>query len=390
MNHNRLLLYAVSLTLVLLFLVACSRPEAVPTPVPPAATPTPVPPTATMPHATEVVDVEITQEPGPFPLSEPGPYGVGLRRDFAFEDTSRGGRNVGIRIWYPALKPQDSTQTGPTVDAVADTTGAPYPLILSSFVIVSSFAPPLASHGFVVVGIDGLESYDQWDENLIDQPLDILFALDQVASNPIEGLVGMIDAQRAGAMGYSFDGYNALALGGARVDPEFYLSECAKTPRRTHWWGYCTLSSSWDQFAAHAGDAITTSDDDLWKPMTSERIRAVMPMAPEGAALFGERGLSAVDRPTLIIGATEDAVCDYNQEAVYIFEHIDITDKTLISFIGQGHGMFSDAEMRSRMAHFAVAFFGYHLQGREDLGWYFSPDFVAQHDDLAWGVYLDE
>jgi hypothetical protein len=38
------------------------------------------------------------------------------------------------------------------------------------------------------------------------------------------------------------------------------------------------------------------------------------------------------------------------------------------------------------MAHFAVAFFGYHLQGRQDLAGYFSEDFVAQHDDLVWGV----
>ena len=39
-----------------------------------------------------------------------------------------------------------------------------------------------------------------------------------------------------------------------------------------------------------------------------------------------------------------------------------------------------------RMGHFAVAFFGHHLQGREDLAYYFSEDFVAGFDDLAWGV----
>jgi hypothetical protein len=50
----------------------------------------------------------------------------------------------------------------------------------------------------------------------------------------------------------------------------------------------------------------------------------------------------------------------------------------------------TEAEMVARMAHFAVAFFGYHLQGREDLAWYCSEDFVAQHDDLAWGVYGGE
>ena len=288
--------------------------------------------------------------------------------------------------------PQDPTSAGPSSDAVADPTGAPYPLILSSSKVGFTFGPRLASHGFVVVGINGLDYYIPWDHNLIDQPLDILFALDQVATNPLEGLGGMMDAQHAGAMGYSFDGYNALALSGARVDPEFYLAECARTPLRHHWiqFGYCSMSSAWDQFATHAGEAITTSDDGLWQPMTDERIRAVMPMAPEGVALFGERGLSAVDRPTLIIAATDDVDCDYNHEAVYIFEHIGTADKRLISFVGQDHYMVGDPQMVSRMAHFAVAFFGYHLQGRDDYAAYFSQEFVDQHDDLAWGAYEGE
>jgi len=43
-----------------------------------------------------------------------------------------------------------------------------------------------------------------------------------------------------------------------------------------------------------------------------------------------------------------------------------------------------DGKAVARMAHFAVAFFGYYLQGRQDLAWYFSEDFVAQHADLDW------
>jgi predicted dienelactone hydrolase len=38
--------------------------------------------------------------------------------------------------------------------------------------------------------------------------------------------MGMVDAEHAGAIGYSFDGYNALALSGARIDPEHYLAQC--------------------------------------------------------------------------------------------------------------------------------------------------------------------
>jgi hypothetical protein len=85
--------------------------------------------------------------------------------------------------------------------------------------------------------------------------------------------------------------------------------------------------------------------------------------------------------------ATQDLL--YAENAL-IFEHLGTPDKVLISFVGPGHMMVFNSEMVARMAHFATAFFGTHLQGREDLAWYFSEDFVAQHDDLAWGVYQNK
>jgi hypothetical protein len=97
--------------------------------------------------------------------------------------------------------------------------------------------------------------------------------------------------------------------------------------------------------------------------------------------------LATVDRPTLIIVATEDALYPEN---VLIFEHLGTPDKTLISFIGQDHMMVFKAHMRARMAHFAAAFFGYYLQGREDLAYYYSEDFVTLHNDMAWGVFTGE
>jgi predicted dienelactone hydrolase len=293
-------------------------------------------------------------------------------------------------VWYPALAPEDATKRRVIPLADPDRSGAPYPLILSSAKVGSILAPYLVTHGFVWAGVTRIDSYAEMNEQVIDQPLDILFVLDQVASHPPEDLEGMIDAERAGAIGYSFDGYNALALSGARIDPAFYLALCAdpdavKTVTLSAF--SCEAARAWDEFAAHAGEAITTSEDGLWQPMTDERIRAVMPMAGEGWWLFGEKGLAAVDRPTLILVATQDELYPEN---VQIFEHLGTPDKSLISFVGPNHYMVYDMEMVARMAHFAVAFFGYYLQGREDLAWYFSEDFVAQHGDLAWGVYEAE
>ena len=204
----------------------------------------------------------------------------------------------------------------------------------------------------------------------------------------------MIDAERAGAIGYSFDGFNTLAMSGARVDPEHYLAQC-RTPDATtaavvpelSAFG-CGPAEDWAAFAADAGEGLTVSEDGLWQPMTDQRIRAVMPMAAEGWWLFGPRGLAAVDRPTLMLAGTKDEL--YPENAL-IFERLGTPDKAMISFLGQDHfSTLFDPEMAVRMAHFAVAFFGHRLQGREDLAQYYSEAFVAGHDDLAWGVQPGE
>lgn len=332
----------------------------------------------------------------PFFLSAPGPYDFGttdgFSEEYLFVDVTRDDRKISIMVWYPAKLPDDAPASDYNFDAEPDSSGAPYPVILSSAKVGSIFGSHLASHGFVVVGVKGLDYYNPWDDNLIDQPLDILFALDQVASNPLKGLEGMIDAEHAGVMGYSFDGYNALAMSGARVDPEHHLSQCAKSQLEEHWikFGYCAPSSRWDKFTAHAGKSLTVSNDGLWQPMTDERIRAAIPMGPEGAILFGARGLAAVDRPIMILAGTNDIDTDYRQEAAFIYEQIGTTDKILISFVGEDHYMIFNAGPILKMKHFATAFFGYYLQGRENYADYFSEKFVSKRDGLAWGVYKEK
>lgn len=377
-----------TLAICLFLAFGCSSPTEKPTPVPPVTL------QPTIPSAT--AEPTPTGEPVSYPFSEAGPYNFGTRQNYKFTDASRDDRTISITVWYPAILPDGAPPSDYNFDALPDTSDAPYPLILSSSKVGSIFGPHLASHGFVVVGVNGLDSSFNWGKWLINHPLDILFALEQVAANPLNGLEGMIDAEHAGAMGYSFDGYNSLALSGARVDPKFYLAQCANAaamnPAPPEWWikYNCDMSAGWDEFAALAGASITTSDDGLWQPMTDDRILAVMPMAPEGAWLFGERGLAAVDRPTLIIGATKDDINFYDREAVYIFDHIGTPDKIMISFVGEGHAMVESDEPVMRMKHFAAAFFGYYLQRQANYAEYFSEDFVSSRDGLAWGVYQGE
>jgi predicted dienelactone hydrolase len=334
---------------------------------------------------------QATAAPAEMPLSGFGEYAVGIRRQVAFKDESRGGREVALTIWYPAAA--GSGEPGSVIpDAAApEFEGAPFPVILSSSKVGFVFASSLVSHGFTWIGVNAIDTYAIWDANLIDQPLDLLFALKMVAEKPPEGLEGVIDTDNAGAMGYSFDGYNALALSGARVDPQAYLERCAAAEKRDppyeDWYVeyLCTIAKDWPAFEAHAGQEMTESADGLWQPMADARIKAVMPMGPDGAWLFNEHGLAAADKPVFFINAEKEEF--YMDEVAYMYDHIGSKEKYLVTFIGREHLMVYDRHALGQMEHFANAFFGYALQGREDYKAYFSEDFVRQYPDLAWGVY---
>jgi predicted dienelactone hydrolase len=382
-----------------------------PVPVPSRATPTPVPSTATAPQATatiqqaaeETIGRESTLEPVPFPLSEPGPYYTG-RRTFTFDDASRDGRQVGVTVFYPALRPEGST--GPRLLAGTnrqpDLSGAPYPLILTerdSGDLI--FGAHLATHGFVMAIVRpprAVVDVGMTDTGIVDFPRDFLFALDQLASSPLEGLQGVIDSQHVGVTGHSWGGAISLALSGVRMDPDFYLSFCAEEApaiqAAVSWGAYseysCSLAEDWDGFAAYVGEEMTTSEDGLWQPLADQRIRAVLPIAPDGAWLYGERGLAMADRPMLIIAPTDDEYTPYEIETAYIFEHVGSPERFMISFVGKRHMMVLEPEQALRLHHFAAAFFGTYLQGKSEYRAYFSEAFVSQFDDLAWGVYKGE
>ena len=379
----------------IIFLGACSQSN---TPLPVETTTiVPVSPVqqqeaekpTTAPQTTMVAPAD-TPDPPAFPLAEPGPYIVS-RRSYMIEDASRGNRKVSISVWYPAVVPEGTLVSPLWVgkDLDPDLSGAPYPLLISSSEMATTLARYLVSHGFSWASVNGINSYAKMNQEMYSQPLDILFALDQAASGALAGMQGVIDAEHAGALGYSFDGYNTLAMSGARVNPDYYLENCQSPdaltiPLLTELSAFnCDPANNWDAFSADVGEDITTSEDGLWQPMTDNRIRAVMPMAGEGWWLFGERGLAAVDRPTLMIAATQDNL--YPENAL-IFEHLGTPDKAFISFVGLDHMMIFQNKPIAKLAHFATAFFGYHLQGREDYGAYFSEEFVSQFDDLAWGV----
>jgi len=326
----------------------------------------------------------------PLPISIPGSYAVGIRRNIAFVDDSRAGRKVTLTIWYPAEKPKDYTGPADMPDAKPDASAAPYPLIISSSKVGFLFAPLVVTHGFVYIGINGIDVYQQFGKESIDQPLDYLFALDQLTKSPPAGLEGLMDTENVGALGYSFDGTNALFLSGARVDPASYLNWCQQavlqqTPYESWYLSYyCVTPEDWKGVEEAVGAEITTSEDGLWQPITDPRIKAVMPMAPDGAWLLGEKGLSYADRVVLMIQAGLDSPYQ-PAEGKFILEHLGSPEKSMVTFLGRDHMMIYDTDQVKRMAQLAIAFFGAQLQGKEELAQYYSEAYLAGFTDLAWG-----
>jgi hypothetical protein len=325
-------------------------------------------------------------------LAEQGPYGIGLR-SFSATDASRPDRPISITVWYPAKLAEGEASPYGVIDAPPDPSGAPYPLMLSSTKLARTFAPTLVSHGFTWASIDGIDTYDTTNPEMLHQPLDILFALDQVAASPPQGLEGMFAAENAGAIGYSFDGYNALLLSGARIDPQHYLELC-QDPEQTknsidYWfedWYNCGLAGQWDSFTAEAGEELTTSEDGLWQPVTDPRIKAVMPLAADGYYLFGDKGLAAVKVPAMFIAGEND---DLYAENVLIYQHLGTPpeDKVFLTVLDRDHvSVIVEPATVQRLRHFANAFFGYYLQDKEDYSDYFSEEFVNQQEHILWGL----
>ncbi len=135
---------------------------------------------------------------------------------------------------------------------------------------------------------------------------------------------------------------NSITLSGARVDPEYYLQNCAD-PENTES-GFeissiqmmCGPFKNWDEFVQKAGSDLTDGADGLWEPITDDRILALITMSGEGEWLFGPKGLADVNKPIIVTAGTNEVVYGENYR---IFEEIGSSDKIFISFLGWSHGM---------------------------------------------------
>lgn len=365
----------------------------------PATTSTPIPlPTALIQVYTPTGKIPLpTASPIPEEMiySKAGRYFAG-KMAVKYPHPWLPGKELNLTIFYPAVRPPDYTGTV-NWDVQPDSTGAPYTTLLCSTTMANEFAPSIVSHGFVVVSVDGQGPYEVMDSRIIDYPQQILAALDNVVTKAPVELQGMLQTERVGVFGYSFDGYNSLALSGARFDPQYHRERCADlvahpesiTPAPENWWlkYMCPDNLDYVRIAGEAGKRLSVEADGLGQAMTDDRIKAAAPMAPDGALWFGERGLMEVKMPILLIGGTMDNITPYKVESVPIYEMVGSRDKTLISFIGREHMMIYNAKEKAEITHFLVAFFKHQLEGSEADARYYSKEFVNSQPGLFWGPY---
>jgi predicted dienelactone hydrolase len=134
-------------------------------------------------------------------------------------------RRMAVEIWYPAASADR--------DAPADTSGAPYPVIVfahgytSSRVQSSTFTHHLASHGYVVASPDFPLTSSRAPGgpaflDTVNQPGDVSFVLDELerfAADPEHPLAAMVDSEHVGLTGHSGGGFTTLfALYGGDLD----------------------------------------------------------------------------------------------------------------------------------------------------------------------------
>ena len=340
------------------------------------------------------------QDEPEMPLAGHGPYAAGIRT-LEFVDEARQGRPVTVSLWYPGILPPDrvgdldklQSANRAVNDISLDMSGAPYPIVLYShgyggnrdqlrFVV-----EPLVSHGFVVATI--AHDDDTSARTLIDRPLDIRFALDQLAALNTNGdLAGLMDLDHAGLFGLSHGGYTALTMTGARID-EAFMTQWGTGERDTwdqtdprNWyadWDWNALKAYYDQF-------MPPAEDGFLQPLTDLRLDAIVSYLPCYAYIFGEEGLGAATVPTLFIGATADNVCPYEMDSVSAYENLGSSDHSLLSLVGGNHGV-PIGTHEEAVVHFISAFFAYYLQGDEEAGQYLNEEYVNQFDRLAWGVW---
>ncbi len=337
-------------------------------------------------------------------FTAPGPYAVGTRTLGLTADD----RALALVTWYPARVTSGAPRAdnaialrmAPPLGTVAlavsrgsavagadalprPPAGAPtsggWPLVVLSpgFAFSSTaygwLAEHLASHGFVVVGIEHAEWLDPgrlWAAT-VDRPADVralLTALagpsgaavttadampspadDRVAAEAwtVDDLAGIVDSESVAVLGHSYGGYTALAAAGARFDTGELRDACtqAALDRDPVTFLCDALEPRLEEIAARAG--LPAVPGGAWPSWSTAGVDAAVALAGD-AVMFGPAGLAGIRVPVLAIGGTADVDAPFRWGTQLAYEASRGARRVEVALPGAEHLVFTGRCDRAR------------------------------------------
>lgn len=291
--------------------------------------------------AAETGSGTIIGEPAGLPdLRNPGPFQFS-EQTITLTDPSRDRT-------YPAdlYIPQYNSQT-------ADIAPASIPVVVLSHGLGSSrndfadVARHFASYGFLVALPEHIGSNTELQRavlagrafevfrtsEFVDRPLDVSFLLDELERRNQSEWQGRLNLQNVAAVGHSFGGYTVLALGGATVDFDHLRETCSQE-------SFVDFLNPALLLQCRALELETTAPNDvqrLSQGLRDDRVGLVVAFNPVNAVIFGPRGLSQVQVPTVFGASGYDPAAPLIPEQAVSFTWLEAPEKYLLLVRGGAH-----------------------------------------------------
>ena len=170
-------------------------------------------------------------------------------------------------------------------------------------------------------------------QEFINRPKDISFLLNELAKlNKQPGrLQGKLNTQQVNVIGHSLGGYTALAVAGGEINIQQLRRFCQKSLNMA------SAPGDWLQCAA-----ATLPEKKL--QLQDPRIKSAIALNPMIGKLFGERGLSKINKPVLILTGTDDSLTPALTHQIQPFNQLG-RDKYLLTAIGGTHLSISEGNL---------------------------------------------
>lgn len=257
-------------------------------------------------------------------------------------------RDVDFHIWYPASPGGRAVSVGGNGVFHGTPAGRNAPRQDGQFpaIVISHgaggnagqfgwIASQLAQAGFVVIlpnhpGTTTRNASAEAAVRVWERPRDVSAVLDEITSNDEE--YPFIDADRISVLGFSAGGYTAMALSGARVDPDRLQRFCDESD---HGMSDCA-------FLAHFGIDLHSFDlSPAGQDLRDPRIRSAVIVDPGIVSTLTEDSLGEIDIPMLVINLGNEGTIpggvDAGPAATLIprSEYRLVSDATHFSFLAE-------------------------------------------------------